>query len=515
MTWQDKLIEAIQHNNQTSGFTDYQVVRLGDGQEPATVLVPLARREHPKLQTFYVHTNSEGTLNVFQVLNWPGSGVTPDNSTPWLEVIIAHVPWSDKLHIVSVADGGLAALGAPPLHLGLQQAATITPDRFVHNGLYIASGMMLGFRGGRFRYNNKNIHINPTASFLDLTSYIPATSGKDRWVLVSVSDIGVAEVVQGPEFDTGDASPASFIPVNLSRRGLYLGRVRLTHGDTALADSQLYPDADVFFVPSPVYQQVSDPGAVGAGVLWFDTSGGAGKWQLKVRNNADTAWELVASGSSSGSAGSGWTSVTIQNNGYADGIFDAYGDNATDRSRLSLRRGRGTIASPEIVQSGDSIGEISFKATDNAGHVEAAVISVMVDGTPGDDDMPGRLQIKTTPDGGNVAEVALSIDQRQVVSVDKVLGFSGTQEVQISGGAVTQTHTRMILESETGTTDDLDTITSAGAGSLIIVSAAAGHTVTLKHGTDNIVLSDATDRDVSDTDNVLLFDDGTQVTDFK
>jgi hypothetical protein len=46
----------------------------------------------------------------------------------------------------------------------------------------------------------------------------------------------------------------------------------------------------------PGYRQDSDPGAVGAGRYWVDSSGGTGAWILKVRNAADSGWEEVASG---------------------------------------------------------------------------------------------------------------------------------------------------------------------------------------------------------------------------
>lgn len=39
------------------------------------------------------------------------------------------------------------------------------------------------------------------------------------------------------------------------------------------------------------YVQNGDPGAVGAGILWIDTSGGTGKWVAKIRNDADDGWE--------------------------------------------------------------------------------------------------------------------------------------------------------------------------------------------------------------------------------
>lgn len=41
----------------------------------------------------------------------------------------------------------------------------------------------------------------------------------------------------------------------------------------------------------PGYVQSADPGAVGPGKLWVDCSAGPGNWVLKLRNDADTAWE--------------------------------------------------------------------------------------------------------------------------------------------------------------------------------------------------------------------------------
>lgn len=60
------------------------------------------------------------------------------------------------------------------------------------------------------------------------------------------------------------------------------------------------------------------------------------------------------------------------------------------------------------------------------------------------------------------------------------------------------------LESETGTTDDLTTITMTGETHyFFVVMPATGHTITLKHGTGNIYFNDEADH-VLDGDKVCL-----------
>lgn len=42
----------------------------------------------------------------------------------------------------------------------------------------------------------------------------------------------------------------------------------------------------------------SDPGAIGAGKMWIDSSGGSGSWVIRIRNEANDGWEeaVVAAG---------------------------------------------------------------------------------------------------------------------------------------------------------------------------------------------------------------------------
>jgi hypothetical protein len=68
----------------------------------------------------------------------------------------------------------------------------------------------------------------------------------------------------------------------------------------------------------------------------------------------------------------------------------------------SFNFGKSRGSSPSvlgIVSSGDSIGLIKFTADDGAAFIPAASILAAVDGTPGTNDMPGRLVFSTTADG--------------------------------------------------------------------------------------------------------------------
>ena len=77
------------------------------------------------------------------------------------------------------------------------------------------------------------------------------------------------------------------------------------------------------------------------------------------------------------------------------------GTSATNQNVLSFYRTRGTSAGAvDIVLNNDSLGAINFCGADGVDALTvAARIAAFVDGTPGADDMPGRLVFSTTADG--------------------------------------------------------------------------------------------------------------------
>ena len=90
-------------------------------------------------------------------------------------------------------------------------------------------------------------------------------------------------------------------------------------------------------------------------------------------------------------------------------------------AHLRLAKSRGTsTGSNTVVQSGDLIGTVQFQGSDGTEFVDAASILAEVDGTPGANDMPGRLVFSTTADG------ASSPTERMRISSAGHFGFYGT-----------------------------------------------------------------------------------------
>jgi len=89
------------------------------------------------------------------------------------------------------------------------------------------------------------------------------------------------------------------------------------------------------------------------------------------------------------------------------------------------------------------------------------------------------------------------------------LNLTDASTLTISSGAATATQSLHVIAAESGTTDDLDTINGDDAGDVLLVHADAGDTITLKHGTGNIVTGDGSDVDVTADGLALLVSDGT------
>jgi hypothetical protein len=100
------------------------------------------------------------------------------------------------------------------------------------------------------------------------------------------------------------------------------------------------------------------------------------------------------------------------------------------RAILTLAKTRGgSVGSTTVVQSGDALGSIEFQGSDGTEFVQAAAIQCEVDGTPGANDMPGRLVFSTTADG------AASPTERMRIGADGLIQAYGLGNSIIAASA--------------------------------------------------------------------------------
>ena len=98
----------------------------------------------------------------------------------------------------------------------------------------------------------------------------------------------------------------------------------------------------------------------------------------------------------------------------------------TNASVVSFRKARGTNAAPTIIASGDLIGDVQWSGYDGAAYIQSASIYAAIDGTPGTNDMPGRLQFFTTADGASTPT------ERMRISSSGGVGIGATPSADIS-----------------------------------------------------------------------------------
>lgn len=88
-----------------------------------------------------------------------------------------------------------------------------------------------------------------------------------------------------------------------------------------------------------------------------------------------------------------------------------------------------TIGSHTVVQSGDDLGAITAYGSDGTDFEPAAQILFEVDGTPGNNDMPGRIVFLVTPDGSTTLAEAGRISQNKTWSIGTTNPSATTLEV--------------------------------------------------------------------------------------
>jgi len=142
----------------------------------------------------------------------------------------------------------------------------------------------------------------------------------------------------------------------------------------------------------------------------------------------------------------------VENNNRTNANFYVTGGfirNSSDSEgpQIALGKSRGTTSgSTTIVQNDDTIGLITSQGADGTNLVEASRISTAIDGTPGANDMPGRLQFFTTADGASSPTERMRIRNSGTTIIDR----SGENITTATTGAALEVHDGHLVHSLQG-----------------------------------------------------------------
>ena len=244
------------------------------------------------------------------------------------------------------------------------------------------------------------IQYNSAGSSNGLQFY-DVTNAADRMFLDASGRLGI-----------GTTSPNFLLTVGVSgNNGISINNVNNGGGDYCALDfTQLGAQKAVFYTNSNNLVQ----NAVTGNLIWQQAG--------TERARLDTSGRLLI-GTSTARANlfNGTVSSLFQIEGTAttDRVISVISSSASDAPpNIVLGKQRsGSIGGNTIVASGDGVGVISFQGNDGSEFVEAVRISAEVDGTPGANDMPGRLVFSTTADGASSPTERLRIAQNGVITI--------------------------------------------------------------------------------------------------
>jgi hypothetical protein len=107
-----------------------------------------------------------------------------------------------------------------------------------------------------------------------------------------------------------------------------------------------------------------------------------------------------------------------------------HNDNGTTGPYIGLAKQRSnSVGGNTIVQSNDQLGGISFFGSDGSNFIESARVQSFSDGTPGSNDMPGRLVFSVTADGASSPTERMRISANGTATFNNTLSANGGIEV--------------------------------------------------------------------------------------
>jgi len=181
-------------------------------------------------------------------------------------------------------------------------------------------------------------------------------------------------------------------------------------------------------------------GSAGSPSLFFNGDANTGLYspganQLAISTNGSERLRIDSSGrllvgTSSARLHASGTTPTLQVEGSSGALSIRRNIAVASALPANFFIGRARGGAFEAVTSGDYLGKISFTGADGSAQIAAATIEAIVDGTPGANDMPGRLVFSTTADGASspTGRMQIKQDGRTMISREGDFGAGSDGE---------------------------------------------------------------------------------------
>lgn len=325
----------------------------------------------------------------------PRSGLGPISNSPGFQLESASNPFGASMSIAANIDNNFGPeFWFVKTNSTANVGVSLVNDEAVLGSVYFGGGDGSGIStGARIR-----AQVSGTPGAGDMPTSIVFSTTPDG--ANTVSDI--MWVASSGNVGIGTSSPTTLLSVNgVASFGVGTSSLPSIAAFGDLDTGAWFPAADTFAVSTGGSERLR---VTSAGYLLIGTTG-------------TRFVDVSVMGS-----GGGNVIQTLQETTGVTG-FGSISNGANSRGSLfSLGKSRGTVVgSVTSVISGDVLGAISFNGADGTGLINGATIMAAVDGTPGTNDMPGRLIFSTTADGAATPTERMRITSMGNVGIGTIL----------------------------------------------------------------------------------------------